>query len=135
MSIASTPKLPSERKFGFTMAAAFVALAIYGMIRHRSRTVYLAFIVTGIIFALLALAVPRALVLLNKLWFHLGETLGKVVSPIVLGVIFYGILTPISVVTRIFGRDELRLKRHAENSYWLDCAASRSSAESFNHQF
>src|SRR5689334_15400134 len=107
MSIASIPKLPSERKFGFTMAAAFAALAIYGMIRHRNRTASLAFIVTSIIFALLALVVPRVLALLNKLWFHLGEALGKVVSPIVLGVIFYGILTPISLVTRIFGRDEL----------------------------
>jgi xanthosine utilization system XapX-like protein len=133
MSIASSPKLPSERRFGFTMAAAFAGLAVYGMIRHRNRTACIAFIVVSIIFALLALVVPRALALLNKLWFYLGEALGKVVSPIVLGIIFYGILTPISVVTRLFGRDELRLKRQAL-SYWIDSTSS-SSAESFKHQF
>ena len=135
MSIASTSRLPSERRFGFTMAAVFAALAIYGVVRHRNRNACLAFIVTSIIFALLALIVPRALVLFNKLWFYLGQALGKIVSPIVLGVIFYGILTPISVVTRLFGRDELRLKRRAGNSYWIDCSLSRSSAESFERQF
>ena len=135
MSIASSPKLPSERRFGFTLAAAFAGLALYGIIRHRSRTVYITFIVAGTIFALLALIVPRALVLFNKLWFYLGEALGKVVSPMVLGIIFYGILTPISFVTRLFGRDELSLKRRALNSYWVDCASSQSAPESFKHQF
>lgn len=135
MSIVSPPRLPSERRFGFTMSVVFAALAGYGAIRHRNRTVCIAFIVGSIIFALLAFVVPRALVLFNKLWFHLGQALGKIVSPIVLGVIFYGILTPISVVTRFFGRDELRLKRRALDSYWIDCTSSRSSAESFERQF
>lgn len=135
MSTVSTPKLPSERKFGFTMAAAFAGLAIYGMARHRNRTACVVFIFISIILALSALIVPRALVLFNKLWFHLGQAMGKVMSPIVLGVIFYGILTPISLVTRLFGRDELRLKRGANDSYWLACASARSSAESFKNQF
>lgn len=135
MSIASTPKLPSERKFGFTMAAAFAALAIYGMIRHRNRTAYVALIVASIIFGLLAFTVPRALVLLNRAWFHLGELLGKMVSPIVLGVIFFGILTPISILTRLLGRDELQLKHRGVNSYWIDRDPSRLPANSFTNQF
>lgn len=135
MSIVSTPKLPSERRFGFTIAAALASLAVYRMFHHRSRTVFLACIVASIIFALLALAVPRLLAPLNRLWFLLGEAMGKVVSPVVLGVIFYGILTPISVVTRLFGRDELRLKRGALKSYWIECTSSRSAAESFKNQF
>jgi saxitoxin biosynthesis operon SxtJ-like protein len=135
MSITSTPKLPSERRFGFTFAAALAGLAVYRLIHHRSRTVFLVCIVTSIIFALLAFLVPRILAPLNKLWFLLGEAMGKVVSPVVLGVIFYGILTPISVVTRLFGRDELRLKRGALNSYWIDCTSSHSAAESFKNQF
>jgi hypothetical protein len=135
MIIGSPPKLPSERRFGFTIAAALAGLAVYRMIHHRSRTVFLACIVTSIVFALLALVVPRVLAPLNKLWFLLGETMGKVVSPVVLGVIFYGILTPISIVTRLFGRDELRLKRGPLKSYWIDCASPRSAAESFKNQF
>src|SRR5436305_1539758 len=72
---------------------------------------------------------------LNKAWFHLGEWLENSVSPIVLGLIFFGLLTPISILTRLFGRDELRLKRRAVNSYWVDRTPPRPTAQSFRNQF
>lgn len=135
-SIASSPKLPSERRFGFTFAAALAGLAIYGIIRHRSRTAYIAFIVSSIVFALLTLIIPRALAPLNKAWFHLGEALGKIVSPIVLGIVFFGFLAPIAILTRLFGRDELRLKRGGPNSsYWIDRPPPDETTHSFRNQF
>jgi hypothetical protein len=89
----------------------------------------------GSAFGLAALAAPRALRPLNKAWFWLGQLLGKVVSPIVLGIIFYGLLTPVAVAGRLLGRDELRLKRRPVSSYWVERQPPGPESDSFNHQF
>lgn len=91
-------------------------------------------LMAGIICGLLAYTSPRSLAPLNRAWFHLGELMGKIVSPVVLGIIFFGLLTPISLLTRLLGRDELRLKRRAVNSYWID-RASGPTGDSFKNQF
>src|SRR5947208_16585721 len=135
MSIVSQPKLPSERRFGLMLTVAFAILGAYGIFRHRSWAIYGACFLASIVFGLLTLTIPRALAPLNKAWFYLGQGIGKIVSPIVMGIIFFGILTPISFVTRLFGRDELRLKRRAGNSYWIDRPPSDSPANSFRNQF
>lgn len=134
MSIASSPKLPSERSFGFTFATALLILGLYGIIRHRSLTIYGACVGAGIIFGLLAAVAPRALAPLNKAWFYLGLVLGKIVNPIVLGIIFFGILTPISILIRLFGRDVLQLKRRPVTSYWTD-RTTMGPADHFKNQF
>ena len=132
---SSSPKLPSERRFGLTFAIALAGLAVYGIIRHRSRSVYIVCAAASIVFALFTLIAPRALAPLNKLWFYFGELLGKIVSPVVLGIIFFGILAPLSALLRLLGRDELQLKRPAGKSYWIDRTPTPSMAESFKNQF
>ena len=91
-------------------------------------------VVSGVFFTL-ATYWPASLAPMNRAWFALGLLLGKVISPIVLGVLFFLLVTPIAVVTRVFGRDELRLKKRQTSSYWLDRASDRSLAESFKDQF
>jgi len=135
MSIASSPKLPKERSFGLMLTAVFAILGISGIIGHRSWIVYGGYFIAAGAFGLLSLTNPRVLAPLNKAWFYLGRGLGKVISPIVMGIIFFGILTPVSVVTRLFGRDELRLKRRTINSYWLDRTSPIEAAQSFKNQF
>lgn len=135
MRIASPPKLPTERSFGFMLTAVFSILGIIGFIEHRSWIVYGGYFIAAGAFGLLSLTYPRVLAPLNKAWFYLGKGLGKIVSPIVMGIIFFGILTPVSIVTRLFGRDELRLKRRATNSYWVDRIAPIEAAQSFKNQF
>jgi hypothetical protein len=76
---------------------------------------------------------PRILAPLNKAWFYLGKWLGKITSPIVMGIVFFAIVTPVSVLTRLFGRDELRLKRRATNSYWTDRPSPIEAAQSFKN--
>jgi hypothetical protein len=134
MSIASPPKLPSERSFGFTFGTALAVLGLYGIIRHRSGAVYGACLVSGILFAVAAGVIPRILGPLNKAWFYLGLALGKVMNPIVLGIIFFGILTPVSILLRLFGRDALQLKRRPSTSYWMD-RTSAGFADHFKNQF
>lgn len=136
MSIVSPRKLPSERRFGLMLTAAFALLGAYQIIRHRSRFAWAACLIAAIAFALLALLIPRSLAPLNKAWFYFGELLGKIVSPVVLGIIFFVILTPVAVLTRLFGRDELCLQRPRVKSYWIDRAPPPiSPAQSFRNQF
>ena len=63
-----------------------------------------------------------------------GQILGLVISPIVMGSIFFGLITPISIVTRIFGRDELKLEKSGQSSYWI-MRESKSNLSSFKKQF
>lgn len=128
-------KLPSERHFGLVIAAALAVIAVRGMMKHWSSTTYLTCLLASIVFGLLALIIPRVLTPLNKAWFYLGKGLGKIVSPVVLGIIFFGILTPLSIVTRLFGRDVLRLKCRPVLSYWIDRTTPRLTPDSFKNQF
>ena len=129
--------LPSERSFGLLFSAVFALLAGYGwFFKGWPLAVVLLLVAVALAFVLLGFVAPKVLRPLNWLWFQLGQLLGKIVSPIVLGAIFFLMLTPISLVTRLFGRDELRLKRKAsQTSYWLDRAPPGPEPESFKNQF
>lgn len=88
--------------------------------------------------ALITLFCPILLSPLNKAWMLLGHLLGKIISPIVLGVIFFLIITPVAFVGRLMGRDELRLKRQALRSqptYWIDRKSPSPKGDSFHNQF
>ena len=63
----------------------------------------------------------------------IGFIIGKVISPIVLGIIFFALITPVGIVTRIFGRDELRIKHNTLKSHWKD--RNESEIVSFKNQF
>ena len=137
MTTDQTHPLPSERSFGLLFGAVFVLLAAYGwFFKSWSSVVELSLLGVALAFVLLGFVAPKILSPLNWLWFQLGQVLGKIVSPIVLGAIFFLLLTPVSLVTRLFGRDELRLKREAlQTSYWLDRAPPGPAPESFKNQF
>jgi hypothetical protein len=125
---------PSERSFGLLFAVVFAALGVYRVFWGAGDFVY-GWFAASVVVGFLALFLPRLLAPFNTLWLLLGELLGRVVSPLVLGVIFFGLLTPIAVITRLFGRDELRLRRHSVSSYWVDRTPPGPVAESFNNQF
>ena len=129
--------LPSERSFGLLFSAVFALLAGYGwLFKGWSLLIVLVLVAVAVAFVLLGFVAPKVLRPLNWLWFQLGQLLGKIVSPVVLGAIFFLILTPVSLLTRLFGRDELRLKRKAsQTSYWLDRAPPGPEPESFKNQF
>lgn len=108
----------SDRVFGLVFAGVFIAIAGWPLFRGESPRWWAAG--AAALFALVALAKPALLAGLNRLWIKLGVLLGKVVSPIALGVLFYGVFTPLGVVMRLTGKDPLRLKRDpAAASYWI----------------
>jgi hypothetical protein len=88
------------------------------------------------VFAIVAMAKPALLAGLNRLWIKLGILLGKVVSPIALAIVFYGVIAPIGVVMRLTGKDPLRLKYDATApSYWIPREPPGPPPDSMNNQF
>lgn len=109
-----------SREFGFMVVVAFLVLCIVE-IMGAARTPLLVGCLTIIsIFTSLAIWAPMILLPLCKGWLKIGDLLGHVVRPIVLGVIFFGILTPLAILLKLSGRDELRLKRKIDaQTYWV----------------
>ena len=111
-------ELPSNRKFGFFFTVVFLVASAYFYIKANTIGLY-TFGGLAIIFLLITIIKAELLLPLNKLWMSLGHLIGMFVSPIVLGLIFFGIFTPIGFMMRIFGRDELQLKFREKSSYWI----------------
>ncbi len=131
----STPQLPSERRFGLLFVIVFALAAGYGALKGWPRGLLHGFIVLSGCFGLVTLFAPKTLRPLNFAWFKLGELMGKIVSPIVLGIIFYLLITPVGLVGRLFGRDELKLKRGQEQSYWINRDPPGPPGDSFKNQY
>jgi hypothetical protein len=126
-------ELPSNRKFGFFFTLVFVATATYFYYSANVTWTYV-FIASSLIFLIITLVKSDALLPLNKLWMKFGLLLGMIVSPIVLGMIFFGLFTPIAILMRLSGRDELRLKFSRKVSHWI-IRSEPIKSESFKHQF
>ena len=126
---------PSERKFGFLFALIFGGLSVYAYYRSWHQTAVVASSVMGGMVLLLALYSPQALAPFNKAWFWLGQAMGRIVSPIVLGIIFFLLITPTAIAARLLGRDELRMKKHNVDSFWINRTPSGLAPDSFKNQF
>lgn len=135
MSLNNPRQLPSERRFGLLFTTVFAVAGVYAHFKGWSQTSVMSLTGLASLIALITLTAPKILALFNWLWFELGQLMGRIVSPIVLGAIFFLILTPVAFITRLFGRDELRLKRKAVDSYWIDRVNENSPAETFKNQF
>lgn len=129
----SEVELPSNRKFGLFFTFVFAVAAAYFYYSSNVVWTYV-FIAAALIFLLVTLIKSDALLSLNKLWMRFGLLLGMIVSPIVLGVIFFGLFTPISMLMRLSRRDELRLKFAQKASHWIS-REEPIKPESFKHQF
>lgn len=131
----SSLQLPSERRFGVLFAVVFALAAGYGAYKGWSRGLSLGLAIASVGFGVATLMRPKMLRPLNLAWFKLGELMAKIVSPVVLGIIFYLLITPVGLVGRLFGRDELKLKRGQEKSYWIERDPPGPSGESFKNQY
>ena len=129
----SEVELPSNRKFGFSFTAIFLVAAAYFYYSASVSWAYV-FIAAGSIFLLITLIKSDSLLPLNELWMRFGLLLGMIVSPIVLGIIFFGLFTPIAILMRLSRRDELRLKFIRKVSHWI-LREEPIKPESFKNQF
>ena len=125
--------MPSNRKFGYFFAVAFCAAAVFFFVSDLPIYGYV-FTAFSVLFVLATVFNNKLLLPLNYLWFRFGMLLGMVVSPIVLGLIFFGLFTPLAFVMRLYGRDELCLQINKESSHWSQ-RKSKIDYESFKKQF
>ena len=134
MKPESTTPLPSDRSFGLTFA---VVLALLGAwMAYKSRPHFLVPLVASSLFLVATLAFPRALHPLNVAWMRLAAVLNRIVSPIVMGVIYFGLLTPVAAGMRLRGRDVLHRRFEAHlDSYWIRRDPPGPDGSSFPRQF
>jgi hypothetical protein len=123
-SRADDTAIGSERNFGLTIGAA---LALLGALSWYRGGVYWPWLVAAaVVFALAALAAPTLLRPLNRIWFRLGLLLARIMQPVVLGLMFYAILTPFAVMFRRFAKQPLGIgPQTGTSSYWITRAAER----------
>jgi Saxitoxin biosynthesis operon protein SxtJ len=125
----------SNRSFGLVFASVFFVIALWPFVFGRGGLRWWAAIVATV-FALLALAAPAVLAAPNRAWMKLGLLLGRIVSPIVLGIMFFAVFTPMGWVLRAMGKDPMRLKRDAAApTYWIERKPPGPPPESLNNQF
>lgn len=127
--------MPSERSFGLLFTLVFILGGIYTVYKSLPPASTFILFLMAILFLAASLLKPRLLTQLNKSWFLLGFLMGKLVTPIVLGIIFFLLITPIAVITRVFGRDELKLYKKITKSHWVDRNPAGPEPMSFKNQF
>tara|TARA_B100000902_G_scaffold376050_1_gene406685 strand:+ start:501 stop:887 length:387 start_codon:yes stop_codon:yes gene_type:complete len=112
-------KLGSNRSFGIVFFIVFVLIAIYPIINQGELRIWS--LIISLFFLVLGLFNSKILTPLNKLWFKFGLFLGKIISPIIMGIIFFVVVTPIGLVMRLLGKDVMNLKLNKkETSYWIE---------------
>ena len=108
----------SNKSFGLLFFVVFLIIGLWPLKNGENLNFY--FIATSIIFLVLGLINSKLLTPLNKSWIKLGEILGIIIAPIVMALVYFVVLTPISIIVRIFGKDLLGLKFLKEKeTYWI----------------
>ena len=108
----------SNKNFGLTFFIVFLIISFWPLMHNDQIRIWS--LVIALIFLILGMSNSKILTSLNTIWFKFGLILGKIVSPIVMGIIFFLIVTPISIIMRILGKDLLNLKYNNQKSYWIE---------------
>ena len=111
-------KISSNRSFGIVFFIVFLLIALYPLTYGGEIRIWS--LIISIIFLILGLLNSKILAPLNKIWFKFGILLGKIVSPLIMGIIFFLVVTPIGFIMRLLGKDVLNLKYNKNKSYWIE---------------
>lgn len=99
----SAQNLPPNRNFGFLSAGVFALLAAYGAYHDTESVKVYGWLIAGAVVGLIAVTAPNLLTPFNKAWMKLGDLMGQVVSPLILGIIFFVLITPVAIISKLFG--------------------------------
>jgi len=117
-------KIGSNRSFGIVFFIVFLLISIYPLINNEDIRIWS--LLVAIIFLVLGIINSNILSPLNKLWFKFGILLGKIISPIIMAIIFFLVVTPIGLMMRIMGKNLLNLKYSDYKSYWIEKTGPKS---------
>lgn len=127
-------RLGSERTFGIVFAVVFAIIGLLPWVSSGTPRYWS--LVVGGIFLAVAYFIPKALAPLNRLWFQFGLLLHRIVNPIIMGLIFYLVVTPTGLIMRLLGKDLLRLRFDPQaESYWIKREPPGPDGSSLKNQF
>ncbi|MDC2990731.1 SxtJ family membrane protein [Candidatus Pelagibacter sp.] len=110
-------KISSNRSFGIVFFIVFLLIALYPLLKDNDLRIWS--LVISFIFLILGLINSKILTPLNRLWFKFGLLLGKFISPLIMGIIFFVVVTPIGIIMRLLKKDLLNLKYNKKETYWI----------------
>ena len=111
-------KLPSNKNFGIVFSIVFLIVALWPLLSQNDIRIW-SLIISGI-FLVLGLINSKLLLPLNKIWFKFGIFLGNFIAPIVMGIIYFMVVTPTGLIMKMLGKDLLNLKKNNKDTYWID---------------
>jgi len=111
-------KRSSNKNFGIVFFIVFILIALWPLLNNETYRLWA--VIIALIFLTLGIIDSRFLTPLNILWFKFGLLLGKLVSPLVMGIIFFFVVTPIAMLMKVFNKDLLNLRYNNKNSYWIE---------------
>jgi len=119
-----TIQIGSNKSFGIVFFVVFLLISLYPLTYDGEIKIWS--LIISFIFLILGLLNSKFLTPLNKIWFKFGILLGKIVSPLIMGAIFFLVVTPIGIILRLMGKDVLNLKYNKNNSYWIENSSPKS---------
>ena len=108
----------SNRSFGIVFFIVFLLIAIYPLLKNDELRTWS--IIISLIFLILGILDSKLLSPLNRIWFKFGILLGKIISPLIMGIIFFIVVTPTAIIMKILGKDILNLKYNNKKTYWIE---------------
>ena len=117
-------KISSNKNFGIVFFIVFLLIGIYPFLNGNDFRIWSLLI--SFVFLVLGLINSKILTPLNKLWFKFGLFLGKIVSPLVMGFIFFIVVTPTGIIMRLMRKDLLNLKYNQKKTYWIEKEGPKS---------
>ena len=130
-------KLPSNRSFGLTFFGFFLIIALIGVWKNSELTeVTLSFLAASFVFLFFSFFFSQVLTTPNRLWMAFAKQLNIVMTPVVFGLIYFVVITPIALGMRIAGKDFLKMRLEKNNkSYWIEREPPGPTPESIHQQF
>ena len=117
-------KISSNRSFGIVFFIVFLLIALYPLLKGSDLRIWS--LVISFVFLVLGLINSKILTPLNRLWFKFGLLLGRFISPLIMGIIFFVVVTPIGIIMRLLKKDLLNLKYNKKETYWINKSGPKS---------
>ncbi len=117
-------KIGSNKSFGIVFFLVFLLISVYPLTNNQA--IHYWSLIISLIFLILGLLNSVLLSPLNKLWFKFGLFLGKIISPLVMGLIFFFVVTPIGLIMKLIKKDLLNLKFNNNKTYWIEKTEPKS---------
>ena len=117
-------KISSNRSFGVVFFIVFLLIALYPVINNEEIRAWS--LIVSLIFLVLGLLNSKILNPLNQIWFKFGVLLGRIISPFIMAIIFFFVVTPIGLIMRTLGKDILNLRYNTKKTYWIEKTGPKS---------